>query len=287
MTLFILSAVDVPAFCLQAPQPPQYKQGVSPVSIRQISPHVYEVTGGDGANCSFIVGEKEVFLIDAKMTAQSAKKMTAAIKKITGKPISHLILTHSDGDHINGLSGFSGTPDTIAHFNCKKDIGQANETQTGKVPLPNETFDSRMNLYSGKFQIELLYFGPAHTDGDIVIFVPEDKVAIVGDLFFKDQDPLIHRNKNGTSFGLVNVLNRITELDAQIYLSGHGEPAVKPDIEDLRRRIIETQNRVKSMVEGNKTLDDVKKELGVSTEQGRWPSLAEVIYLELSGERDR
>jgi cyclase len=280
---FVLLICGTPAFCQQAAQQPQYRQEAAPVSVHQISPHVYEVRGGDGANCAFIVGDKNVFVIDAKMTSQSAKKMIAAIRKATNKPISHIILTHSDGDHVNGLSGFSGTPDIIAQFNCAKEIEEANESQEEKISLPNETFDSRMSLYSGKVQIDLLYFGPAHTDGDIVILVPGDKVAIAGDLFFKGRDPLIHMNKNGSSFGLVNVLDRLTELDAQTYLSGHAEPVKKTEIEDLRKRIIETQNKVKALTEEGETLDEVKQALGVSTEQGRWRSLAEVIYLELTG----
>jgi glyoxylase-like metal-dependent hydrolase (beta-lactamase superfamily II) len=282
--LFVTVTAGLPAFGQQSAQPPQYRQEATPVSVHQVSPHVYEVRGGDGANCSLIVGEKEAFAIDAKMTAKSAKEMTAAIKKITSKPISHIILTHSDGDHVNGLSGFSITPDIIAHINTAKHIEKANESGTEKVPLPNETFDSRMSVYSGEFRIDLLYFGPAHTDGGIVILVPEDKVAIVGDLFFKGQDPLIHMNKNGNSFGLVNVLGRIAELDMQTYLSGHAEPVAKAEVEELRKRIIDSQKQVKALVEEGKTLDEVKKSLGVSTEQGRWPSLAEVIYLELTGD---
>ena len=140
-----------------------------------------------------------------------------------------------------------------------------------------------MSIYSGKFRVDLFYFGPAHTDGDIVIIVPDDKVAIIGDLFFKDRDPLIHMNKNGSSFGLVNVLSRITELDAETHLSGHAEPVEKTEVEDLRKRIIETQNKIKVMVEEDKTMDEIKKALGVSTGQSRWRSLAEVIYLELTG----
>ncbi len=287
LILFAIVTVGLPAFGQQNTQPPQYRQESTPVSVHQVSPHVFEVRGGDGANCSFIVGENEVFAVDAKMTASSAKEMTAAIKKTTGKSISRIILTHSDGDHVNGLSGFAGTKDIIAHINTAKHIEQANESGTEKVPLPNETFDSRMSIFSGKFRIDLLYFGPAHTDGDIVILVPDDKVAIAGDLFFKGQDPLIHMNKNGNSFGLVNVLDRMAELDVQTYLSGHTEPVAKTEVEELRMSIIEKQNRVKAMVEEGKTLDEVKKALGVSTEQGRWRSLAEVIYLELTGDEDK
>jgi cyclase len=279
---FVLFISGLPAFGQQAGQPAQYRQEAAPVSVHQISPHVYEVRGGDGANCSFIVGEKEVFVIDAKMSVQSAKEMISAIQKATDKPISHIILTHSDGDHVNGLSGISGNPDIISHANSAKHIEKANEGMVEKVPLPNEVFSDRMSLYSGKLRIDLLYFGPAHTDGDIVILVPEDRVAIVGDLFFKGMDPLIHMNKNGSSFGLVKGLTSIIDLDAQTYLSGHAEPVTKTEIEALRGRIIETQDKVETMVEEGKTLDEVKQALGVSTEKGFWPSLAEVIYQEIA-----
>lgn len=287
MILFAILITGIPANGQQAAQP-QYEEKVDPVSVHKISAHVYEVRGGDGANCSFILGEKGVFVIDAKMSSKTAREMEAAIKQTTAKPISHVILTHSDGDHVDGLMGLSGNLDIVAHVNCARDIEKVNENRSEKIPLPNETFDSRMNLYSGKFHIELLYFGPAHTDGDVVILVPADKVAIMGDLFFKGMDPIIHGEKNGNSTGLVNVLGKAAQLDAQIYLSGHAAPAAKEDIEVLRRSIVEKQNIVRNMFAENKTLDQVKKALGVSAEPGRWPSLAEIIYQELAnGEKDK
>lgn len=282
--LFVFLTGGLPALSQQASQPPQYSQEAAPVSVHKVSPHVYEVRGGDGANCSFIVGEKEVFSIDAKMTVRSAGDMMEAIRKTTDKPVSRIILTHSDGDHVNGLAGFTGEHDIISHANSLKHIEDANLSGTEKIPLPNITFDSEVSFFIGKLRVDLLYFGPAHTDGDIVVIIPEDKVAIVGDLFFKDRDPLIHMNKNGNSFGLISVLDKIIGLDAQIYLSGHAEPVKKEEIVELRSRINETQNKVRAMVDQNKTLDEVKKAMGVSTEQSRWRSLVEVIYLELAND---
>lgn len=280
---FLVLVSITTAFGQQAGQPPQYRQEAAPVSVQQISPHVYEVRGGAGANCSFIVGEKDVFVIDAKMSAESAREMISLIKQTTDKPISHVILTHSDGDHVNGLPGFPGNLDIIAHANSLKHIEKANEGGKEKLPLPSETFSDRMSMYSGKFRIDLIYFGPGHTDGDIVIFVPEDKVAIMGDLFFKGRDPLIHMIKNGSSFGLARALLEIIRLDARIYLSGHAEPADKTEIEGLYRHIIEIQDKVRTMAGEGKTVDEVKKAMGVPTEQGRWPSFVEIIYQEIAG----
>lgn len=269
----------------QASQPPQYRDEPAHVTVHEISRHVYEVRGGSGANSSFIIGDKEVYVLDAKMDNQSAKEVINAVKKITDKPISHIILTHSDGDHVNGLTGFSSDLDIIAHENSAKHIKKANESEAEKLPLPNKTFYHRMNIYSGNLEIYLFYFGSAHTDGDIVVFIPDDNVAIIGDLFFKDRDPLIHMHKNGSSFGLTKVLKEIIDLDANIYLSGHAEPVVKADIENLRQTIMEKQDTVRTMIEDNKSLNEIKEAYGVALDESRWRSLIEVIYLELIGEK--
>ena len=174
------------------PQPPQYSQEPVPITIHRISNHVYEVRGGSGANCAFIVGDKEVFVIDAKMSDQSAKDMIKAIKETTDKPISHLLITHSDGDHVNGINAFPENIVIIAHDNSAKHMKNENEKGNLIIRLPNKTFDSRMNLHSGGLEIDLLYFGPAHTDGDTVIYIPDDNVAILGDLFVKGMDPIVH-----------------------------------------------------------------------------------------------
>jgi glyoxylase-like metal-dependent hydrolase (beta-lactamase superfamily II) len=269
----------------QKPQPPQYRQEPAPVSVHEISKHVYEVRGGMGDNCSFIVGDNEVYVIDAKMSDQSAKDMIRAIKETTDKPISSLLITHSDGDHVNGIPGFPEDIDIIAHKNSAKHMRAANETGSVKLPLPNETFFNRMNLYSGSLEISLFYFGPAHTDGDIVVYIPDDKVAILGDLFFKDRDPLIHMHKNGSSEGLVKVLQEIIDLNADVYLSGHAEPVKKAEIVSLYKTLSEKRNKVKTLVKEGKSLDQVKEAFGIPLGESRWPSLVEVIYSELTKEK--
>jgi len=266
----------------QPAQPPQYRQEAAPVTVHRISNHVYEVRGGDGANSAFIVGDKEVYAVDAKMSRQSGEDMVAAIKKTTDKPMTHILVTHSDGDHVIGLVGFPDSLDIVAHTNSAKHMTAANETAEEKMPLPNEIFHNQMQMAMGDLKMDLLYFGPAHTDGDIVIYLPEDEVAIIGDLFFNDRDPLIHMHKNGSSSGLADVLGKIIELDAKTFLSGHAEPVSKDEIKGLHEKVMETRKNVKALVDGGKSLDEAKMAMGISTEPSRWKSLAEVVYLELT-----
>jgi len=268
----------------QQAQPP--KQEVPPVSVQNVKGNIYQLKGGMGANTGFFIGEKEVLVIDAKMTDDAAKQMIEEIKKLTPHPISYIILTHSDRDHVNGLVGFPQGITIISHENTRAHMDKAFQSARDTAYLPNITFSDKLSLYPGSVlrstHIDLLYFGPAHTDGDAIVYFPNEKVAFIGDLIFINRDMLIHRHKNGNSFGLVKVLKAILNLDVEIFVHGHGDPATKKDIQNLIQSIEEKQNRIQTLVKEGKTLEQVKKVFNIEDRDMRWPSLVEVIYLELT-----
>jgi glyoxylase-like metal-dependent hydrolase (beta-lactamase superfamily II) len=133
----------------------------------------------------------------------------------------------------------------------------------------------------------LYHFGPAHTSGDVVVYFPEQKVAFLGDLIFLGRDPLIHRHKNGSSFGLVKTLKSILKLDADTFVHGHGDIASSADIKGLIKSLEDKQANIKALIKGGKSLDEIKKIFKVQDRpvrpgRRRWPSLVETIYLELT-----
>lgn len=271
----------------QQTQPPQNQQEPEPVKALQVKGNIYEVKGGRGANCGFFIGEKEVLVIDGKMTEESAQAMIDEIKKLTSNPIKYVVLTHSDGDHVNGLPGFPGNIDIIAHSQTREDMAEVFKEPEKKLYLPNVTFAKKYIIRSGKAQIKLLHFGPAHTSGDAVVYFPAEKVAFLGDLLFLGRDPLIHRHKNGSSFGLVKTLKAILKLDADTFVHGHGDMAKKSDAEALIKALQEKQNRIRTLIKEGKTLEEIKEIFGVKdiplppggTQR---PGLVETIYLELT-----
>lgn len=93
LTLALLLAVPCCAGSAEPsqPQPPA-------MSVQKIKGNVYMIKGGSGANTGLIVGDKEAAVIDAKMTAESAKRMIEEVKAVTANPIARVILTHSDRD---------------------------------------------------------------------------------------------------------------------------------------------------------------------------------------------
>jgi glyoxylase-like metal-dependent hydrolase (beta-lactamase superfamily II) len=269
-------------------QAPTQRQAPPPISVEKVKGNIFQVKGGSGANTGFFVADKEVVVIDAKMTEEAAKQMLAEIRKVTPSPVTKIILTHSDGDHVNGLVGFPAGLDIISHDNTRDHMVKAFESDQQLAHLPTITFSNKLSLYfgSGKktARVDLLYFGPAHTNGDVVVFFPEEKVAFIGDLLFLGRDPLIHRAKNGTSFGLVQVLKALLSLDVETYASGHNELTTKKEIGDFLQSIIDKQGKIQTMISNGKTLDDVKKAFNIENPAGgsRWPSLVEVIYLDLT-----
>jgi len=283
----LLLAVAAPAVPAASPFPQLPPQ---PLTIERIRGNVYFAMGGSGANCGFVVGDKDVLVVDSKMTADSSRQMLAEIAKITPLPVRTLALTHSDADHVNGLGAFPPGLRIYAQERTKKDMEDAFGKDAALKPLlaylPNQLVGDSLEFKLGAETVRLLFFGPAHTSGDMIVYLPAQKTAFVGDLLFVGRDPLIHRQKGGSSFGLVKALKALLALDADTYLSGHAAPLKKSDVEGLVRSIEEKQTKVRALVQEGKSLDEVKKAFGLADQPGpggmRWPSLVEIIYQELT-----
>jgi len=288
--LFYTLMFLLPLRAQQQGYPPAAPSAPNPFAPIHVRGNLYQTTGSVG-NAFFYVGKEETLIIDATITTQTAKMLLSAIKGISDKPIRRVILTHSDGDHVNGLAAFPPNLTIISHENTRQLMADANKTAPVKIPLPNVTFKNDLSLFMDDVEIRLLYFGPAHTSGDIAVLFPAEKAVIVGDLIFIGRDPLVHRAKNGSSFGLIAALKAVLQLDADIYLSGHSEPVNRKTVENLLAMIEEKQARVKALAQEGKSLEDVKRIMGVEDAPARpggrrWQSLVEVIFLELTEKKE-
>jgi len=282
-TVFIICLVLKPviSFSQQTFSPP-------PISIDRVKDNIYLIKGGSGANCFFIAGKKSNLLVDAKMTADSFRQMLGEIQKISPLPLGMIVLTHSDGDHINGLRGLEGKVKILAHRKTYEEmLPLVEQTPELKDILPTETYEnSRIIDFEGT-RLELKNFGPAHTSGDTIIFIPEARVAITGDLMFFGRDPLIHKHKNGTFFGYLKTLQAMLDYkpEIEIFLSGHADPAGRQQVSELISSMKEKEARVRELINQGKTLEEIKEAFGVQAPAAgtpvRRPSLVEIIYQEI------
>lgn len=265
-----------------------------PLSVKPLNGGVYWGEGGAGGNTGIIVGQNGVIVIDAKTTADSAKEMLAEIAKLTPKPVTHVVLTHSDGDHVNGLAGFPKGLTIIAHENNKKEQEEALKAGGRGAPpadyLPTQVVTKkRENLTLDGVKVTLIHVAPAHTSGDLAVFLPAQKIVFTGDLITSNRpDPLIHLNKNGSSEGWIQFVKTLASLDADTYVPGHGELQTKADIE---KRLSDTEAKrakIQKLVAEGKSLDEIKKEVGDPAGPppgGRGPAFStftETVYQELA-----
>ncbi|MBE9517544.1 MAG: MBL fold metallo-hydrolase, partial [Bacteroidetes bacterium] len=162
-----------------------------PITLEKVSGNIYQILGGSGANGGVIIGENEILVIDSKMTEESVNQTIESIKDISDNKIKYLVNTHSDGDHIMGNRYFPSAVTFIAQENCRDDFFKENfgrESDWDEPEFypftPSLTFKNNLNIWLGKEKVELHYFGIGHTTGDIVVYIPEHKLAFIGDLYF-------------------------------------------------------------------------------------------------------
>ena len=118
----IVTAVAIPSLLAFATLAGAQQQA-SPLKVTQIKDNIYWAQGGVGSNDGIIVGTTGVIVVDTKTTPDSEKEVIAEIAKITPKAVSTAIITHSDGDHVNGLAAFPAGLTIIAQEKCKKEMG--------------------------------------------------------------------------------------------------------------------------------------------------------------------
>jgi cyclase len=259
-----------------------------PISVKPLTGGVYFVQGGAGSNSGFIVGKTGVIVVDAKMTADSAKEMLAAIAKVTPKPVTTVILTHSDADHVNGLAGFPTGLTIIAQENCKKEM-EASLNKPGmpapKDYMPTKTVDKKEATTIDGVRLEMLHWAPAHTSGDLVVYLPGQKIVFTGDIVAAQMPyPLIHLEKNGSSEGWIESMKGILALNAVTFVPGHGDLQTKDDLEKRLASAEERRAKIQELVKQGKSLDEIKQELGEAAagSNQRFASFTEVVYKELT-----
>ena len=284
-SLFLLAA----AAMAQGPAP-------APLQTHQLKPNVYWIEGG-GGNSGVIIGDKGVIVVDAKTTPAAGKELLADIAKITPKPVTTVILTHSDGDHVNGLASFPTGITIIAHENNKAEQQKALAAGGRGAPpadhLPTQTIaKNKQNLKIDGVKVEVLHWAPAHTSGDLVVYLPDDKIVFTGDIIATQlPDPLIHLEKNGSSEGWITTAKGIVALNADQFVPGHGNVQTKADIEKRLSDATAKRAKIKELVAQNKSLDEIKKEVGDQPPAARggrgpnFPTFTEVVYRELTNHK--
>jgi len=237
----------------------------SPLKTISLSTNVF-MFSGDGGNVTAVVDNGSTLLIDSGMDSR-ATELDGAVFKATMRPVTRLVNTHGHFDHIGGnvFLGSSGVT-IIAQENVKKRLSSAQNVpfvglRDGRYPpeaLPTVTYSNSTILSQGAEKLTLVNYGPAHTDGDTIIYIAPANVAVVGDIFSNPFYPLIDLSSEGTIDGMIRSVDRIlAQTDEQTKIvPGHGPVATRADLQDYRDMLVVVRQRIERLVMAGKTIDE-------------------------------
>jgi cyclase len=192
-----------------AQQPPP-QPSIDNLTIEKVKDNLWIIRGG-GGNTAVFATSTGVTVVDTKNPGWG-QPLLDKIKTLSDKPITTVINTHTHYDHTSGNIAFPATVEIIAQENTARmmptssTITGIGETQNvfkanpGKG-LPRKTFKDTMTIGSGADQINLYYFGPAHTAGDAFVEFVAARVVHAGDVFPYKGLPRMDKDNGGTGVG--------------------------------------------------------------------------------------
>lgn len=202
-------------------------------SVEKLSDRAYVILG-PGGNVGLFVTEHSAVLIDSQFE-RSAPGLLEAVRSVTKNPIKYLIDTHHHPDHVGANSFFAKQGAIIvAHTNVRKRMLAQHLEGLPELTMGDEdgTKFARMDLHLEGLELHMVHYGLGHTDGDLAIGSPSDKVMHMGDLFFHGLLPFIDTGSSGSLEGLLAEFEWLCSWvpeDVKI-VPGHGPVCGKKDL---------------------------------------------------------
>jgi cyclase len=226
--------------------------------------------------CSFVVTEAGVVMIDSCNSPLDSRRMAAAIKKVTDKPVMFLIDTETHSDHTANHFIFS-PPATVINaegaaagmkkeYNAKRAETLAAQSPEMREALkgekmipPHIEYKDRMTINLGERTFELIYLKNAHSFADTAIWMPKERVLFASSAAnvrtFINLRPTVVLPDVIASYKLMKSLN------PEVVIAGHGQPTTTIIFDEYEGFYNLLMKRVGEMAAQGKSLDEIKKEL--------------------------
>lgn len=237
-------------------------------AIGATAPPGYDNSGHNN-NLSFIVTGDGVVVVNGSTAYLLAKALHDEIKKITDQPVKLVINENGQGHAMLGNSYWAelGVPtlaqeEAAAEFDDRAAQSLASMQRYNKekaegttIVAPSETFEDEKIIEMGRFRIEVKNLGPAHSPGDIAVWLPEQRFVIAGDMAFHERMPPIFSDTNTADW--LESWENFETLGALYVIPGHGHPT---NMDQVRRYtkdyLLYLREKVGEVLERGGTLDE-------------------------------
>ena len=257
--------------------------------MRQLAPNVYAYTqaGGPGvpssaiSNGACIMGPDHWMAIDAFAAPPHTKAFLNAATRVAGaRTCDRLVNTHHHADHTTGNCFFLPA-EIVGHEYCRQAVikggisnldGRPESWKVGKEELklapPVTTLDdrSKVTYHYGDTEVQVLFGGPAHTWGDLLIYLPQHKLLWAGDIAFFFVAPA---GQSGHISKWIESIDRILKMDVTTIVPGHGPIGTKKELAETREYLVfikqEARRLYNMKVSAGKASFDIEQRMGKFT----------------------
>jgi cyclase len=178
-----------------------------PVSAAEKVANNLYVVPGQGGNTAVYLHASGVVLVDTKL-ANNGQAILDQVRAVTDKPITHIINTHTHGDHTGSNQYFPASVEIVVQENTAANMAKMPVFQeaANKQGLPDRTYKDKMTVLSGNDAIDLYHFGAAHTNGDTFVVFRNARVMHSGDAFANTSQPFIDGANGGSGVAYPDTL---------------------------------------------------------------------------------
>jgi glyoxylase-like metal-dependent hydrolase (beta-lactamase superfamily II) len=187
----------------------------------------------------FVVTDEGVLVADGQGSPAETKGLVDAIRKVTPKPITTVVICSDHGDHTAGNASFPAGVRYIIHPNSKSILDKSAEAaaKAGRaggwtLPADAELVADRKTLKMGGEEVQILFLGRSHTGGDLAVYLPRQKILFLSEIYLNRVFPAM---RSAYPSEWLKALDRAEAMMANIYIAGHGFTETGPvSQEELR-----------------------------------------------------
>ncbi|MCH8993367.1 MAG: MBL fold metallo-hydrolase [Chloroflexi bacterium] len=242
------------------------------------------------ANAGLIVTKEGCIVIDALFAPSMTQAFRAEIARVTDKPVRLLINTHHHVDHTMGNALFPEAR-IVSHANARREQERVGagvlELLRPRIPelvaevegveqrLPDMTFADELTLHLAERTVRLLHLGTAHTIGDALVMLPEERLLFAGDVAFHQVTPLAFEGHIG---GWIAVCDKVDGLEVETIVPGHGPVGGKDDLRKMRGYLQSIHEQARAAFDAGRSQEEATEEIDL----GHYASWAEPERLGLN-----
>lgn len=230
-------------------------QDVMRITHERLAADAHLFSGFANGNVLALETRTGVLLVDAQ-SGKRVASLDTALRALTTRPVKWVVNTHYHGDHTEGNAWYRARGAMVwAHRNVRvqasKDTTIAalewHRTPLAAEAMPDREVDTGTELSLDGEQVVLRHYGPAHTDGDLMVWLPRLNILHIGDLFEVGAPPFVDWWAGGSLDGMIASIDRVLgEVnDATRIVPGHGPVSTRADLQRYREMLATVQSRVR------------------------------------------